>query len=362
MSRRDLPSVIMGVVEPTLSPLLTNARQLAEGMWTATLVLDRDGALVFYNEGAEVLVGRPFADCGPMPASEWGGVFNIRARDGSPFPLETMPGWIHMLHRRPAMGHVRLTSLDGIERFLSVAAFPLFTEVGEFEGALAHFWEEETLPGERLIATVLFCDLRGHTADAAQLEPARVKELLDVFYEHVARLINRLGGTLMAFTGDEVFAAWGAPTPDELGPDRAVACARLLQETVPALNGKLRARSLPESAFGIGIHTGEVVDAHVGFGPLRHYTVTGDTVNCASRLCSIAGRNEIVVSAETFGQLTEKPPVEVSPGIPLKGVGRELLPHRLWPDDLKDPTGEQRQGKVDLPFHPPAEREDNQNR
>lgn len=333
-------------VEPAIdTALLEHARHLAEGMWTPALVLDKDGKLLFFNEGIELMIGIRFDEVGVLPADDWIALVNVRLSDDSPFRLETVPGWTDIQQSRPGLGHARLRTPDGIERLVRVVSTPLFTPLGEFVGAIAQVWEEET-PGGRLEATLLFGDLRGHTAESSILEPDRIKELLDVFYEHTGRLINRYEGTLMAFTGDEVFAAWGAPAADEDGPKKAVACARLLQDSLSPLNQKLNARKLPSVAFGIGIHAGEVVDAHVGVGRLRQYTVTGDSVNCASRLCSIAGRNEIVVSADVYDALTDKPPAEKLEGIRFKGVGRELGPHRLWPDELRDPTGEQR-GKLE---------------
>ena len=314
-------------------------------MWTPAFVLDRNGALVFFNEGSEVMIGIRFDDVGVLPAEEWTALINVRMSDGSPFRLESTPGLTEIQQSRPGLGHVRFTAPDGIDRLVRAVSTPLFTQLGEFVGAIVQVWEEET-PGGRLDATLLFGDLRGHTEESSKLEPDRVKELLNVFYEHTGRLINRYEGTLMAFTGDEVFAAWGAPAPDEDGPKKAVACARLLQDSISPLNQKLNTRKLPSVAFGIGIHAGEVVDAHVGLGRLRQYTVTGDSVNCAHRLCSIAGRNEIVVSADVYDALTDKPPAEKLEGIRFKGVGRELGPHRLWPDELRDPTGEQR-GKLE---------------
>lgn len=316
-------------------------------MWTPTLIIDSEGALFFYNEGAEVLIGAPFDKLGQLPASEWGRRFNVRSRDGTPFPLEAMPGWIAMQQSRPGTGHARITSEEGIDRFLTVVGLPLFTQLGEFVGAMVHLWEDEDSPGETLEATLLFCDLRGYTADAGTLDPEQIKVLLSVYYEHASRMIARHGGTIVAFTGDEVFGSWGVPIPDSRGAERAVACARLLQESAHALNQKLGARGLPAVAFGVGIHTGEVLGAHVGFGSLRQYTVTGDAVNCASRLCSIAGRNEIVVSGDTYELLTDKPPSLKLTGIRFKGVERDLVPLRLWPDQFRDPSGEMRKGKTE---------------
>jgi adenylate cyclase len=119
-----------------------------------------------------------------------------------------------------------------------------------------------------------------------------------------------------------------------------------MQEANVALDARLAAEGLPSVTYGIGLHTGEVIAAHVGTELHRQYTLLGDTVNCASRLCTIAGRHEIAVSDETYQALDEKPPAETLPGVKLKGVGRDLIPHKLWPDELKDPTGQQR-GKLE---------------
>lgn len=200
--------------------------------------------------------------------------------------------------------------------------------------------------GERVELTVLFCDLRGFTAQSAKLEPARVRDLINIYYDETSRLVQEHNGTLLNFVGDEVFAVWGAPIADPHSAAHAVACARAFQDAAPLINQRLQEAGLPAIDYGVGLHTGEAVAAHVGTETRRQYTVLGDTVNCGSRLCTVAGRGEIVVSEQTYVRLQPRPPAEVLPGIRLKGVGRELLPHRLWPDELKDPSGQAR-GKVE---------------
>lgn len=286
-------------------------------------------------------------------------MLEVQDRDGTPLPLEAMPGWVALQQNRPVTGQVRFTRLDGEKRLISISAFPFFAQEGEFIGAFVNLWQEEDIQGELVVATVMFCDVRDFTATATELEPARVRDLLNVFYEEMTRIINEHDGATIEYAGDEVFGTWGARRGDVAGPNEAVACARSIQERRAQLVGRLAATGLPAIAYGIGLHTGEVIAAHVGFTSvvvgediavpgLRQFTVIGDTVNCASRLCSIAGRNEIVVSAETYGALDEKPPAESLPGIRLKGVGRDLLPHRLWPEEMRDPTGEERRGKLEI--------------
>ena len=132
------------MVERTVKSLvLIRAKHLAESVTTPTFLADGDGNLIFYNEAAEAVLGRSYADAGPMPAAEWQETFNVRDRDGSPFPLDRMPGWIVLQKHRPALGHMKIQGLDGVDHFIAVCAIPLFTQAEQFEGALIIFWEEE---------------------------------------------------------------------------------------------------------------------------------------------------------------------------------------------------------------------------
>ena len=118
------------------------ARELASQLATAMFIADAHGDLVFYNEAAEEILGRSFAEAGAMPAEGWGEQFRIRAPDGEPLPLEKMPMGIAMTERRPAHGNLRIVGLDGVSRLLSVTALPLFSKPTELVGTVALFWEE----------------------------------------------------------------------------------------------------------------------------------------------------------------------------------------------------------------------------
>lgn len=132
------------MVERTLKSLvLIRAKHLAESVTTPTFLADQDGNLIFYNEAAEALLGTPFADAGPMPASQWQETFDVRSRDGSPFPIDQMPGWMVLQRHQPAMGHLLFRGLDGVDRFIAVCGIPLFRQEDLFEGALIVFWEDD---------------------------------------------------------------------------------------------------------------------------------------------------------------------------------------------------------------------------
>lgn len=121
--------------------VLILAREFASKLATATFVLDDAGKLVFYNEPAETLLGRSFAEAGEIEASEWGSLFRVERLDGSAMPLAEMPGGVALLERRPAHGDLRIVGLDGERREISVTALPLLARTDELVGVVAIFWE-----------------------------------------------------------------------------------------------------------------------------------------------------------------------------------------------------------------------------
>jgi adenylate cyclase len=188
---------------------------------------------------------------------------------------------------------------------------------------------EAAAAGERLEVAVVFCDLRGFTATAATLPPGSVRELLDVYYEHATRIVLDHGGTLMQFVGDEVFAVFGAPLamPDHVGS--AYACAVALQREVPAINADLTAIGVPSVAYGIGVHVGYVVAAHVGTDRRRQYAVVGNPVNVGARLCSLAGPGEVVLSSAARERLSPRPAGDPLGDVRMKGVSEPVRPWRI---------------------------------
>jgi PAS domain-containing protein len=117
------------------------SRELATQLATATFITDADGDLVFYNEAAEAILGRSFAEAGAISASDWSSLFGVEDLNGAPLPLERNPGWIALTERRPAHVGLRIVGLDGVRRQLSVTALPLFAHPTEVVGMIALFWE-----------------------------------------------------------------------------------------------------------------------------------------------------------------------------------------------------------------------------
>lgn len=121
--------------------VLILAREFASKLATATFVTDAAGDLVYYNEAAEELLGRGFAEVGEVPASQWASLFSVANVDGTPLPLEEMPGGVALLERRPEHRPLRITGLDGVPREISVTALPLFAHADDLVGTISVFWQ-----------------------------------------------------------------------------------------------------------------------------------------------------------------------------------------------------------------------------
>lgn len=116
-------------------------RQLASYLAMPVLLIDANGDLVYYNEPAEVLLGRRFDEAGPMPQAVWSTAFKQSEDDGSPLSPDALPLMVALRKRQPVHRTLRITGLDGVPRRLAATAFPLEGQGGRHLGAVAIFWE-----------------------------------------------------------------------------------------------------------------------------------------------------------------------------------------------------------------------------
>ena len=145
------------------------------------------------------------------------------------------------------------------------------------------------LGGEEIDAAALFVDLVGSTRLAAERSPSEVVDLLNRFFGVVVDVVEKRGGMVNKFEGDAALAVFGAPIAREDAASCALAAARELSRRLP--------EEAPGLSAGIGVSAGRAVAGNVGAERRFEYTVIGDPVNEASRLCELAKRHHPPVLA-----------------------------------------------------------------
>jgi adenylate cyclase len=136
------------------------------------------------------------------------------------------------------------------------------------------------LGGEEREVGALFVDLTGSTSMAAAMPPTEVVRLLNRFFRVVIEVVESQGGFVNKFEGDAALCVFGAPAPCADPAGQALCAARTLAERLD--------REVPEVGFGIGVSVGHAVAGNVGSEERFEYTVIGDPVNEAARLCDLA--------------------------------------------------------------------------
>jgi adenylate cyclase len=203
----------------------------------------------------------------------------------------------------------RMVERQALERFLNSAIVErILTSPGEVH-----------LGGDNQIATILFSDIRGFTRMSEHMEPQAVVELLNEFFSEMTDIIFDSGGTLDKYLGDGIMAVYGAPLPKPDDALRAAKTAMEMQRALAHLNQQWENRGQAPLLMGVGVNTGPVTAGNIGSAKRMDYTVIGDAVNLASRLCANAAGGQILISESTFSHLNSNIPAQRLEPIRVKG-------------------------------------------
>jgi len=149
----------------------------------------------------------------------------------------------------------------------------------------------------RAHAVVLFADLRGFTSISEQLDAKHVVPLLNEYFALLTEITFRYEGTVFHMAGDCLMLGFGVPLEQPDSAQRAVRAAREMLSSFGELARSWRERYQVEAGLGIGINEGDVVVGNIGSSSYMNYTIIGDTVNIAARLCQRARAGEMLFSS-----------------------------------------------------------------
>jgi class 3 adenylate cyclase/tetratricopeptide (TPR) repeat protein len=196
----------------------------------------------------------------------------------------------------------------------------------------------------RKTVTTLFCDVVESTSLGERTDPELVRRVMSRFFGEMRAVIERHGGTVEKFAGDEIMAVFGVPTVHEDDAVRAVRAAAEMRSQLRSLNAEL------DRTFGVtlvtrmGVNTGEVVAGDPAGGQTF---VTGESVNLAKRLQQAARPGETLIGTATYPLV--KDAVEVGPAqrFSVKGKKEPIAPRRL---DAVDATAPGLARRFDAPL------------
>jgi adenylate cyclase len=194
---------------------------------------------------------------------------------------------------------------------------------------IAESSETIRLGGDKRPVAVLFSDIRGFTALAETMRPDDMASLLTEYFTQMVDCVFRHDGALDKFIGDAVMAQWGAPIGGVNDCDNAIAAAIEMIHELDKLNAHWKAEGRPELQIGVGINYGEAFAGNIGSDRRLEFTLIGNTVNTAKRLCDIAGPREILVSDDFRRALHHPPRLVECPPMELKNKSQPVTVYRV---------------------------------
>ena len=154
------------------------------------------------------------------------------------------------------------------------------------------------LGGERREMAVLFADIRGYTAFSENREPEEVVTVLNSYFQKLADIVTANHGDIDKYVGDQIMAVFAGANMSKHAVECAIGMMNAMNEMASQTSADLK--------IGIGVNTGEVVVGAMGSTHRKDFTVLGDHVNLAARLCSAADPDQTLVSRVVYDALPAK--------------------------------------------------------
>jgi adenylate cyclase len=180
---------------------------------------------------------------------------------------------------------------------------------------------QHRLANQEMEGSILFCDIVGFTQLSEDLPADEVAALLNLYLGAIAEAAHRCRGVVDKFIGDSAMILFGVPESDKEHGMQAIRCAWLIQAIVRHINKQRRKHGKEPILLRIGINSGLMLAGNIGIPDRLEYTVVGDTVNLASRLCGAAPANGILLSETTsvFPGVDSMVELHQQPALKIKG-------------------------------------------
>jgi adenylate cyclase len=228
--------------------------------------------------------------------------------------LEQLAGRFNSMAGELALSQERSERIARLKRFLA----PQVAELVDRSG------EDAMLDGHHAEVVVIFCDLRGFTAFASEVDADDTMGVLREYYEALGRLITAYEATLTNMSGDGLMILLNAPVPRNDPLSLGLRMTVEMQQEVQSLIALWRKRGY-SIGFGIGLAKGGATVGRIGYEGRVDYTAIGSVVNLASRLCGAAADGQILICPTSAR--------DANGGAPLRPLGRQKF--KGFPDGVE---------------------------
>ncbi|MDG1169057.1 MAG: adenylate/guanylate cyclase domain-containing protein [Sulfitobacter sp.] len=205
--------------------------------------------------------------------------------------------------------------------------FAALQAASEDQGSDANTQTAETSHAERRQVTTVFADLTGYTQLSRELDNEDLHDVLSEFYDRFNEIVTRMGGTIDRHIGDCVMAVFGAPVSHGNDTERALRTSIEMHRAMEELSRRFGR----ELSVHIGAATGTVLFSTKGYGQRkdRDFSLTGETVNLASRLADQAKGKETLIDDQIFLSLSHMMDCDAPVTLEVKGFDTAVLGHRF---------------------------------
>jgi class 3 adenylate cyclase/tetratricopeptide (TPR) repeat protein len=182
--------------------------------------------------------------------------------------------------------------------------------------------------GERRVVTMLFCDLKGSTAAAEQLDPEDWTEIMNGAFTQMIKPVYQYEGTIARLMGDALLAFFGAPIAHEDDPRRAILAGLDIVEAIKPYREQVRELYGVDFDVRVGINTGLVVVGAVGSDLRMEYSALGDAINLAARMEQTAEPGSVRIAHDTFKLVKNLFDFKSLGGVEIKGKSEPVLAYQ----------------------------------
>ncbi len=189
----------------------------------------------------------------------------------------------------------------------------------------------QELGGKEVTGSVLFADIVGFTSVSETMKAEKVSLLLNDYFTYIDQAAHHCDGHVDKYMGDCAMILFGVPDPDSNHLTNAIYCALLIHRVIERVNRDRLERGDVAVSFSIGVNAGPMLAGNMGSRSRMEYTVVGDTVNIASRLASISGPGEVIVTESIAKNVDISPQFETTEvnAVRLKGKQQAITIYRI---------------------------------